>query len=113
MPHRTNGIELEYLQKEITDLHNQGMTSAAIGRKLFKDHSTILYHLRKLGLKAESVGGRPVGKYPICILKGYETKLPNVETNFTKEIIHETHKTYQDFLNDEKDRRFKYLTSKR
>ena len=47
--HRIHGEKfIEYL-REIFHFHSQGLSSPQIGRKLNKDHSTILHHLKKYG----------------------------------------------------------------
>lgn len=58
--------------KEILRLHNLGWPSNKIGRKFGKDHSTILYHLRKLG-----VAPRGRGYYPPAPLQNIVVSLGN------------------------------------
>lgn len=45
--------------KRILQLHNAGWPSTKIGKKEGKDHSTILYHLRKLGVTPRGRGYCP------------------------------------------------------
>lgn len=106
---RTHNLK-EYRQK-IADLHAEGYSSVAIGLKLNRDHSTILYHLKEMGLKAKTliIIQREVKKYePFLILKGMETKFENVETNYQKEKLNNG-KTYAEYLDVERNQKYNKL----
>ena len=103
---RTPTEKLNEYREQIAKLHNEGYSSTAIGLKLKRDHTTIIHHLQLMGLKNPSpkLTLREVKKYePICILKGMETKVPNVEMNVTREKIN-IGKSYAEYLLDARER---------
>ena len=102
---RTLPADLDKLRKEIAKLFNSGWTINNIARLKKKDHATILYHLKKTGYVSKNFEWRKEIKVetykPIQMVKGMETKLENVEMNFTKEKINEG-KSYAEYTADKR-----------
>jgi len=63
-PRTKKGVTI--LRDQILYLHNQSWPAFKIAKELHKDHSTILYHMEKMGLHAV---GKPPKKEPIKRIK--------------------------------------------
>lgn len=100
---------------EMIKLRLEGWSYPALAKKFNCDHASVCYWCYKRGLKrVQFRKPKETKKYsPICILRGMETKLPNIEMNITRERLNEG-KSYQEYLKSEKDKKFReLLTSKR
>jgi IS30 family transposase len=103
---RISGTQLEELKKQIQKLHQQGLSSVAIGFKLKRDHSTILHHLKAMGLKSTNINCGKIISMEKALIN--PTRLPNIEVNYLKEKLNEG-KSYAEYLEKEKELKLKAM----
>ena len=108
---RTQTNELENFRKQILSLYNEGVNASTIGHYLNRDHTTILYHLRALGVKRERqpkplmprvILRKPVGKFGSTI-KGPDTPYIENGVKFCEG------KTYAEYIQEERDKKWRQL----
>lgn len=110
---RTLPENLDDFKKKIAELNSLGWSSVDIGRVTSRDHSTILYHLRNLGVKPTKTTRKTTQELQqfISILKADATILPDVENNCMEEKINISNKSYADYLKEDEERKYKKLLS--
>ena len=105
----------DYLE-EIFALHKQGWSSVAIANKLNKDHTTVLFHVKKSKSYSKHQGEWPklktsIFKTPMkqCFDPQFKTIVPSREMNKFKERLNEG-KSYEEYLElaKKKDKNYKH-----
>ena len=107
---RTRPNQLDSYRQEIIQLHSQGLSPSEIGDILEKERTTIIYHLRILGLRPVS---KPMEKR-ICVPERIEKGLINklnkkIDIKYPAEKENRGKLSYQEYMDETNSRKKRVL----
>jgi hypothetical protein len=107
---RNDGEDLKLFRQQILDLHNQQWSASDIARHFNKNHTTILYHLKVIGVKGIGAGKRLSHKIHVPIISSLRNP-PKIPEYFKEDKINEGKLSYSN-SNYFEDKRYLELLAK-